>query len=219
MPFECSESDRDEIHGAANLLWDYFGRMGGAARYRGMRTADIYLYVAARLLERHTPSFKTADFVDERFEAAAEKSLQRALDRLAAVKAEGAALLTQIFEYVRDVDARLKPEERSERWGKFVEYLERLPLPISREDARGIAATHVAGKGGVISEVLDAGEGGFRSPKIYDPNKKIALSRCWVAYQEKKRNPGVISLESSMVILVSKETGRVLYYGSAHDEG
>jgi hypothetical protein len=219
MAFKYSESDRDEIHGAANLLWDYFGRLGGAAMYRGMRTADIYLYVAARLLERHAPSFKTADFVDERFEAAAEKSLQRALDRLAAVKAEGAALLAQIFEFVRDVDARLKPEERSERWGEYIGYLERLPLPISREDARGIAAAHVAGKGGAISEVLAAGEGGARSPEIYDPKKKIDLSRCWVAYQEKKREPGVISFESSVVVLVSKETGRILYYGSAHDEG
>ncbi|MCU0784819.1 MAG: hypothetical protein MUF81_12415 [Verrucomicrobia bacterium] len=37
----------------------------------------------------------------------------------------------------------------------------------------------------------------------------------WVVY----KNPEEISLKSSDMVLVSKRTGRVLYEGSAHDEG
>ena len=44
---------------------------------------------------------------------------------------------------------------------------------------------------------------------------RLVAGECWVVY----KNPKEIALKSSDVILVCKRTGRVLYEGSAGDEG
>jgi hypothetical protein len=41
------------------------------------------------------------------------------------------------------------------------------------------------------------------------------LKDCWIAYVSSRH----LALQSSQVVLVSKESGEVIYFGSANDEG
>lgn len=53
-----------------------------------------------------------------------------------------------------------------------------------------------------------------RAPVLYY-RVPVNLEDCWIVYLASRR----LGLQSSQIILVSKEQGEVLYYGSAHDEG
>ena len=91
---------------------------------------------------------------------------------------------------------------------------------ISREAARSIVAARVDHDcvicGTVkVGRVLSYEEIDISVPRIYNfPAER--LQHFWVAYVE-HANRGVLA--SSLVLLVSKETGEIVYIGSANDGG
>lgn len=85
---------------------------------------------------------------------------------------------------------------------------------ISREEALSIAAAEIITRrlGTGAREALLAHERSGRLPLLYNgPN----LADCWIVYAERP----LVGLRSSSVVLVSRESGAVLYAGSASDEG
>ncbi|MCB1709044.1 MAG: hypothetical protein KDI10_09995 [Halioglobus sp.] len=85
---------------------------------------------------------------------------------------------------------------------------------VSRDTARDIAENHVLsnGLGKGISKVLLPEEITWRKPNVYG----VELKNCWVAYVEEFHFAG---LGSSVVVLVDRETGTVIFGGDAGDEG
>jgi hypothetical protein len=83
--------------------------------------------------------------------------------------------------------------------------------PITRAEARRRAERHVLNRMFKGATVRDGAEAELC---IYSPGK-IKLADAWVVY----KNPEERALKSAEVVLVSKRTGRVLYEGSAGDEG
>lgn len=85
---------------------------------------------------------------------------------------------------------------------------------ISREAALTIAKAHAMsnGLGRGISQVLLPEEITWRKPRLYN----VELNNCWVAYVDKLYLGG---LESSVVIIVNRDSGAVVFAGDASDEG
>ena len=85
---------------------------------------------------------------------------------------------------------------------------------VSRDTARDIAENHVLanGLGRGISKVLLLEEITWRKPSVYG----VELKNCWVAYVEEFHFAG---LKSSVVVLVDRESGTVIFGGDAGDEG
>ena len=85
---------------------------------------------------------------------------------------------------------------------------------VSRDTARDIAENHVLsnGLGKGISKVLLPEEITWRKPNVYG----VELKNCWVAYVEEFHFAG---LGSSVVVLVDRESGTVIFGGDAGDEG
>ncbi len=52
---------------------------------------------------------------------------------------------------------------------------------------------------------------------IYDPTGKLAGKPVWAVYPNPRENQNEI--KASEVIIVCQRTGKILYAGSAHDEG
>lgn len=80
---------------------------------------------------------------------------------------------------------------------------------ISRERARTIAQEHLGG--GEILGVHSHDEVGC-APSIFGGPR---LDLCWIAYVAQPFR----GVKSSIVVLVHRFTGEVLYVGSANDEG
>lgn len=90
---------------------------------------------------------------------------------------------------------------------------------ISRERAREIALQAISNverlsEGTGVSEVLSFEELRGRQLCIYWTSQ-TPIERSWVVYIERP----VLRLESSLVVLISKDDGEILYAGSAGDEG
>ena len=83
---------------------------------------------------------------------------------------------------------------------------------ISRAEARRRAERHVLKRIFGAAQVRDGAEAVLH---IYIRGK-WKNSDAWVVY---KHPPGLIAIKASDVVLVCKRTGRVLYEGSAGDEG
>jgi hypothetical protein len=85
---------------------------------------------------------------------------------------------------------------------------------ISRSDAATIALgeARAQGLGFAITNVLSVAELRTAPPNVYAAD----LSNCWIAYVEL---PGPLRLCSSTIVAVDRATGRVIYSGSAGDEG
>ena len=113
--------DSQELWKALCELDDYFSRLGGSARYSNMSESEIPLYVVARLMQRHIPSFEPEEFVDRRFMAAASPVLKKAHAHIGAVSAEGEVLVNLIREFVQYADSKLNPQDRSSQWDRFVD--------------------------------------------------------------------------------------------------
>jgi hypothetical protein len=79
---------------------------------------------------------------------------------------------------------------------------------ITRAEARRRAERHVLNRMFKGATVRDGAEAGGN---IYGVRREDT----WVVY----KNPRAVALRSSDVVVVCKRTGRVLYEGSAHDEG
>jgi hypothetical protein len=85
---------------------------------------------------------------------------------------------------------------------------------ITREEARLTAELEIRERdlSSGIADVLSFDELTGRKPLIYGGPD---LRRCWIAYAIL---PGQ-DLRPGIIVLVDRETGAVLYAGSAHDEG
>lgn len=84
---------------------------------------------------------------------------------------------------------------------------------IDREQARRVAAAVVAPK--KIGKVVSLGESQFWPPIIYGFPQE-GMADYWFAYVEYDVRFG---LRSSHVVLVRKTDGKVVFSGSANDEG
>jgi len=85
---------------------------------------------------------------------------------------------------------------------------------ITREDAQRLAEAdaRATGMGPAVRGAYLRHEISGREPLIYGgPN----LDSCWIVYIE----PLKVDLRSSIVVLVDRSTGAILYRGSANDEG
>jgi hypothetical protein len=71
-----------------------------------------------------------------------------------------------------------------------------------------IGQTHLTS----IREVLSSNEVG-RPPLVY--GLRVPIDECWIAYLHSVPT----GIRSSQVVIVSKDSGQVLYFGSASDEG
>ena len=91
-------------------------------------------------------------------------------------------------------------------------------MAISRESAHRIASSYLQAAGAdpdgpwQIREVLSSDEV-LREPLIY--GLTVPLEECWIAYLDSPP----IGIQSSRIVLVHKESGVILYSGSAGDEG
>jgi hypothetical protein len=100
---------------------------------------------------------------------------------------------------------------------------------ISRDEARSIALAHLRDQLGApsssigestnrrptleIGSVLLAEEIQSRPPLIY--GLREPLENCWVAYVHRP----LMGLRPSEIVIISRNTGDVVYSGSAGDEG
>ena len=82
---------------------------------------------------------------------------------------------------------------------------------ITRAEARQRAEQHVFNRMFKGATVRDGAE----AKVIYYNRNEGQASDVWVVY----KGPPVIGFRSSEVVVVCKRTGRVLYEGSANDEG
>jgi len=101
---------------------------------------------------------------------------------------------------------------------------------ITREQAKRIATDYLeaafTSRARVVSErvrhsheptieaVRDVSDVG-RPPMPYLASTTTRLADCWIAYLTSRH----LALQPSQIVLVSKETGDVVYFGSANDEG
>lgn len=84
---------------------------------------------------------------------------------------------------------------------------------ITRAEARRRAARHILNRMFKGATVRD---GKTARWWVYDPTGKVADREVWLVYKNPD-NPS--ELKSASIIAVCKRTGRVLYEGSAGDEG
>lgn len=87
---------------------------------------------------------------------------------------------------------------------------------MSREQARIIAEAYLRGASGGTAGIGDvcARKEVARPPSLYQT--AFDLDHCWIAYVER---PWTGRLSSSEIVVVSMSTGKVVYAGSANDEG
>ena len=85
---------------------------------------------------------------------------------------------------------------------------------ITPMKALAIAARHVLSQMFLRAPVKDGSQVRLG---IYDPTGKLAGKPVWAVYPNPRENQNEI--KSSEVILVCQRTGKILYAGSAHDEG
>jgi hypothetical protein len=101
-----------------------------------------------------------------------------------------------------------------------LEAVEAGPLVITRDAARRIAEDYLAQNprlGGIgIREVVGWDEMDWARPRLYGVTDE-ALARCWICYLARPDDGGW--LRSSLIIAVDRERSKVIYAGSAHDEG
>ncbi|MDD2919313.1 hypothetical protein [Rhodoferax sp.] len=111
-----------EIIKAFWALGDYFSRLGGAARYFNMSESEIPLYIACRLSKKLTSAFEPRDYVSDQFVKSASPVLGVVHSHLEMVTAQADELVGLIQEFIGYVNSKLKPEDRSARWDRFVEW-------------------------------------------------------------------------------------------------
>jgi hypothetical protein len=70
------------------------------------------------------------------------------------------------------------------------------------------------GLGTGVRAVLGLDELTFRAPSLWSFGPP-ELADCWIAYAEKERP----QIAASIIVVIEKTTGRVVYCGSANDEG
>jgi hypothetical protein len=127
------KDDHHIIWSAFSLLVDYFSRLGGAARYPNMSDPEIPLYIACRLLQKHSPEFNQDDFIDQRFIKSAQPVIEQIYDYIESVKAEGASLVTLVQEFIEHINSKVEPQERTSQWLKISGIVEELSAQQSAQ--------------------------------------------------------------------------------------
>ena len=92
--------------------------------------------------------------------------------------------------------------------------------PIDRATAELLAARHleeIGSTGFQVAFAKDIFELKGELPRVYTTTPFPRGDRCWVVYFRGPRWGTM--LESSHIVVVSKDDGEVLYCGSANDEG
>lgn len=117
-------TDSHEITMAFWALGDYFSRLGGSARYFNMPESDIPLFIGCELAKRVSPEFDQKEYVADVFVGAAHPVLAEVQSHLGKVVAEPEQLAPLIYDFVRHVDKKLKPQDRSARWDKFIAWVD-----------------------------------------------------------------------------------------------
>ena len=111
-----------EITMAFWALGDYFSRLGGAARYFNMSESEIPLYIACQLSKKLTSAFEPRDYVSDQFVKSASPVLAVVHSHLEMVTAQADELVGPIHEFVDYVNSKLKAQDLSARWDRFVEW-------------------------------------------------------------------------------------------------
>ena len=117
-------TDSHEITMAFWALGDYFSRLGGSARYFNMPESDIPLFIGCELAKRISPEFDQREYVVDVFVKAANPVMAEVQSHLGKVVAESEELTPLIYEFVRHIDNKLKPQDRSARWERFVAWVD-----------------------------------------------------------------------------------------------
>ena len=85
---------------------------------------------------------------------------------------------------------------------------------ITTDEAWRLAARHVLSQMFLRAPVKDGSQVRLG---LYDPTGKLARQPVWVVYPNPRGNH--TDIKASEVIVVCQRTGKILYAGSAHDEG
>lgn len=126
----------NEITKAFWALGDHFSRLGGAGRYFNMPESDIPLYIACQLAHIHWPTFDPKEYVVPQFMEAASPILEKVHTHLDRVRAQDGELADLIYDFVSFANSKLKENDRSSRWNKFCEWVDRTyAQPINPPDA------------------------------------------------------------------------------------
>ncbi|MEI6862672.1 MAG: hypothetical protein WCL04_10530, partial [Verrucomicrobiota bacterium] len=97
-------------------------------------------------------------------------------------------------------------------WEKCIPTPPETNRQVTADEARRIAVWASSDRSFATGEVRDGAEANVRAYAIDKDD-------CWVVYRSFDYDDDVIRLQSSWVALVCKRTGRLVYVGSAHDEG
>ena len=92
--------------------------------------------------------------------------------------------------------------------------------PINRTTAELLAARHLEDIGSTgfhVAFAKDIFELNGEMPLVYTPTPFPSGDRCWVVYFRGPRWGAVV--ESSQIVVVDKDDGKILYCGSTYDEG
>lgn len=107
-------------------LIEHFAALGGSARYVGMTDSDIPHYIGLRLAQKLFPKFEVHARIDPHFVEAAEAVLPMANAFVEAVNASGDELLELLRTFCSYANENLAAYEKSDRWQKFVAWVETL---------------------------------------------------------------------------------------------
>lgn len=91
-------------------------------------------------------------------------------------------------------------------------------MGVTREQAHWIASGYLRRNpinGRIVYKVLAYDEITSRKPCLYNVSEE-SLKQSWIAYTE---IPEVFALQSSIIVVVLKDNGKIIYAGSASDEG
>lgn len=136
------------------------------------------------------------------------QDLQEAVSRESTLPAGNLALCNMLKANPVLLEAYLK--------GKGIHAREKKTLTITREVAGEIARRYlmehpVSGIDG-IDKVITNGEPGYRKPAFYQP-EPIDMDKCWIVYAKRIEKPNTLYFGGSHIILISMETGKVIYSG------
>ena len=130
-----------EITKAFWALGDHFSRLGGAARYPNMDESDVPLYIGCQLAGKSSPSFPVPDLVSAQFLEAAAPVLKEVHAHLSAVTDRPEELAVLLPQFVDYANSRLKAEDRSNRWERFVKWVNQSLassiVPVKAPKAKG----------------------------------------------------------------------------------
>jgi hypothetical protein len=112
-------------HNITKAYWalgDYFSRLGGAARYRNMPESDIPLFIGCELAGILAADFNRDEYLGSEFLDAANPVIAEVLAHLSKVEAQSDELANLLVDFVSHVDGKYRPQHRSIRWERFLEW-------------------------------------------------------------------------------------------------